>query len=335
MNPRFAGLALGGAVLTGLIGWSGLRDIGREVLTALAAMPYIAVLHLLQTALCGCAWHALLGAPRPSRAGFVRMRWLRASIGALLPGSGLGAAIVGARLLVQRDIAADTAGASVTLDLTTEFTAQIAFAALGLALLPASAAPPLVAFLAFGLAVAVTAAITFVAVQRAGGMKLVEAGLARLARRWPALAPLAASSLHDGLMRLHRNRRAVFSSWLFHFSAWLLGAAEIWLVLRALGRLTPLRDCIVIESLGMAVRSAGFFVPGALGVQEGGLVLVGALFGLPANTAIVLSMVKRLRDLLFGLPGLIAWQWGELRRLAPMPPDARASRENVPASGGC
>jgi uncharacterized membrane protein YbhN (UPF0104 family) len=71
----------------------------------------------------------------------------------------------------------------------------------------------------------------------------------------------------------------------------------------------------VIESLGQAARSAGFAVPGALGVQEAGFILVGGLFAIPPETAIALSMVKRARELAIGLPGLVAWQWAEGKRL--------------------
>ncbi len=64
----------------------------------------------------------------------------------------------------------------------------------------------------------------------------------------------------------------------------------------------------------MAARSAGFAVPGALGVQEGGLIVVCGLFGIHPDMAIALSMLKRLRELVIGIPGLIAWQLSEGRR---------------------
>ena len=52
---------------------------------------------------------------------------------------------------------------------------------------------------------------------------------------------------------------------------------------------------------------------GALGVQEGGYVLVCGLFGIPPEGALALSLVRRLRDLLLGLPGLAAWRWEAAR----------------------
>jgi len=72
---------------------------------------------------------------------------------------------------------------------------------------------------------------------------------------------------------------------------------------------------MVLESLGQAVRSAAFAVPGALGIQEGGFILLGSLFGLPSTAALSLSLVKRLPDLAIGLPGLAAWQMLEFRRM--------------------
>jgi uncharacterized membrane protein YbhN (UPF0104 family) len=64
-----------------------------------------------------------------------------------------------------------------------------------------------------------------------------------------------------------------------------------------------------------AVKSCAFLVPSALGVQEGALVALFALFGLPPDAALALSLLKRARDLIYGVPGLIAWQFDEGRRL--------------------
>jgi uncharacterized membrane protein YbhN (UPF0104 family) len=57
-----------------------------------------------------------------------------------------------------------------------------------------------------------------------------------------------------------------------------------------------------------AVRGAAFVVPGALGAQEGGLIVLCAIFGIPPEVAIAMSLVKRIPDLVIGLPGLLAWQ---------------------------
>jgi hypothetical protein len=76
-------------------------------------------------------------------------------------------------------------------------------------------------------------------------------------------------------------------------------------------------EAIVIESLMHAVRGAAFAVPGALGAQEGALVLICAAFGIPPEQAIALSLVKRAADLAVGVPGLVGWQRLEWGRLVP------------------
>src|SRR5262249_21943345 len=68
-------------------------------------------------------------------------------------------------------------------------------------------------------------------------------------------------------------------------------------------------DALILESLGSAVRAAAFAVPGALGALEGGFILFGALFGLPADAALAISLSKRVRELALGLPGLFVWHW--------------------------
>jgi hypothetical protein len=66
-------------------------------------------------------------------------------------------------------------------------------------------------------------------------------------------------------------------------------------------------------------------VPGALGVQEGGNILVCGLVGIGPQAAIELSLLKRIREVALGVPGLLAWQIFEGRlalrrtRTAPRP----------------
>ena len=118
--------------------------------------------------------------------------------------------------------------------------------------------------------------------------------------------------LHAALRQLHRRPRAVAGATGLHVLSWCLGTGEVWIVLACLGHPVGWAEAFIIESLGQAVRSIGFAVPGALGVQEGGFIAVAGLFGVPAETALALSFVKRLREIATGLPALAAWYWEQL-----------------------
>ena len=57
-------------------------------------------------------------------------------------------------------------------------------------------------------------------------------------------------------------------------------------------------------------------MPGALGVQEGGYIVICQVFGLSPEMAIALSLMKRLREVGLGVPGLLAWHRAEARPAA-------------------
>jgi uncharacterized membrane protein YbhN (UPF0104 family) len=63
-------------------------------------------------------------------------------------------------------------------------------------------------------------------------------------------------------------------------------------------------------------------VPGALGVQEGGYIVICGLYGLSPELAIALSLVKRLREIAVGLPALVVWRWFEARPAAASLPSS-------------
>jgi glycosyltransferase 2 family protein len=95
----------------------------------------------------------------------------------------------------------------------------------------------------------------------------------------------------------------------------VFGSGEIWIALHALGLAATLVNSVILQSMVLTIRSAVFSVPGALGVQEGGYVLVGNLLGIPGDAAFALSLIARVRELVLGIPGLVVWQVIEARRV--------------------
>jgi uncharacterized membrane protein YbhN (UPF0104 family) len=78
-----------------------------------------------------------------------------------------------------------------------------------------------------------------------------------------------------------------------------------------------------------AISSAAFFVPGGLGVQEGGFILIGGALGLDPSTCLALAGARRIRDLLMFVPGLIAWQFAEGANRAPVRRQAQQSAQRA------
>jgi uncharacterized membrane protein YbhN (UPF0104 family) len=123
---------------------------------------------------------------------------------------------------------------------------------------------------------------------------------------WPATAQVG--GLHTALVGCYRSPGRVTVAALWHLVSWLLGGVEVCLVLHFFGHDVGLGAGMIIESLGQAAKAVGFAVPGAIGVQEGGYVIVCRLLGLSPEIAIALSLVKRLREVVLGIPGLVLWQ---------------------------
>jgi len=123
---------------------------------------------------------------------------------------------------------------------------------------------------------------------------------------------------------LYRENRALLGALAWHLAAWVVGTGEVWLALRFLGHPVDLSTALLVESLGQAMRAAAFAIPGALGVQEGGYVLLGQMLGIDPDTALALSLSKRVRELSLGIPGLVAWQIEEANALlVPRSDEAR------------
>lgn len=309
-------VALGGSAVIALVAYFGARTIGVEVLRAGWAVPVTTALLFLQLWLSAVAWRVSVGSGRPRLGRWLRIRWIRESVNSMLPVAQLGGNIVGIRLLCHRGVPGPQAGAGTMLDLTIEAVTQLLFSLAGFAVL-ASMRPDddWMAWVSGAILAGVLGIGGFILAQRAGLMRLIE-GTAWVLRRWfPNLPVQVVQGLHTELMRLQGNRLAIVKAGALHLLAWLLGTIETWLALYAMGVPVGWADAFVIESLGQAARSAGFAVPGALGVQEAGFILVCGLFGIQPDTAIALSMVKRARELAVGLPGLVAWQWAEGKRL--------------------
>ncbi len=251
--------------------------------------------------------------PRLGR--YFRIRWIREAVNGMLPVAQLGGNILAVRMLAQRGVPGTTATAGTTLDITVEVVTQLIFTMAGFGVLglwgPAGAA----SWAGLIMALMALSVGGFVLAQRIGLLRLVELLIRPIARVFPGVTIESVRGLHAELMRLHRDRRALLEAGALHLLAWLLGVLETWMTLWAMGLGGALAPAFVIESLGMAARSAGFIVPGALGVQEGGLVVVAGLYGIPADAAIALSMVKRAREVIVGVAGLVMWQWSEGRRV--------------------
>ncbi len=141
-------------------------------------------------------------------------------------------------------------------------------------------------------------------------------------RDWSSLVTRAEAvdaAVHD----LYRERSRVAASFGLSFVGWVVGTGEVWLALSLLGHPVGWTEALLLESLGQAIRGAAFAIPGSLGVQEGGYLLLAKMVGLPPETALALSLVKRARELLLGVPGIVylhlvekGWQ---RRRLARVP----------------
>ena len=282
----------------------------------------VVAVHLVQMLFSAQAWRVIAGRtrPRPSLAGFIMLRWIREGVNNLLPVAQIGGEVIAARLLRRRGVRLTQAVAGTVADLTMEMLTQIGFTLLGLGLLllTVGGGEDTVRWVVLGLAFGALAAAGFVAAQWFGLARAVEWLVLRLGRAfgWTDMGEI--TGLDDALRRTYRGAPRLLLAATNHMVSWLLGGAEVCLALHLLGHAVGFAPGLVIESIGQALKAAGFVVPGALGVAEGGLIVVCHLYGISPEVAIALALMKRLREVGLGVPALAVWQRLEARAPAPV-----------------
>jgi putative membrane protein len=266
--------------------------------------------------IAGAGWWLLFPVPLRLRAAFL-LRFIREGVNTLLPFTQVGGDIIGARLLTFWAVPGPLGVASIIIDVLMQAATQFLFAALGIATLIALGTDTTTAgAAASSLAVAAPLLGGFYVAQRRGGYRILHFVLSRLNGHgnWRMLATVDA--VYQNLSLIYARRSRLVASGLVHMIGWLVGVVEVLIVLRWMGQPATIGEALVIESLVQAVRGAAFTVPGALGAQEAGLILLCGIFQIPPDQALALSLIKRAADLVIGVPGLVALQILEGERLA-------------------
>jgi len=276
-----------------------------------AGILWIGAVHFISMTFNARAWQILLPHPnRPSILFFLWSVWLRESVNSLLPVARIGGEVVTANLLIQRGVTPPLSIASLIGDVTITLVTQLIFTFIGLALLVAKGqASPSLHNILISAIVFLPLTGLFIFLQKIGSFKLLALVTKHFfGDRFVTLAGNAAK-LDLSLKQLYQRHAAVFFCAVWQMAGWFAGAAEIWLSLYFLGHSITIWNAIIIESLIQALSSSAFVVPGALGVQEGGFVVVGGLTGLTVEISFALALLRRARDITIFVPALTIWQF--------------------------
>jgi len=316
-------LSAGALLFIGLLASHDLGEVWALLARAGWGLVLVAAFHLLPLALDALAIAVLFlgGAPLVNLTGALLGRWIGESTNSLLPAGQIGGPVLMARYLVQRGMPLAEAAATITVSTTLQAVAQIAFALIGVALFVAQAShvalatDRLVAVIAGAVLVLQVGGFYFF--QRRGLFGKVLRTATRLAhkRDWSGLVSRA-DAIDLAIEAAYARGWAVSASFLASLVGWIAGTGEVYLIAVLLGFPIDWRNALLLESLGQAIRGAAFAIPGALGVQEGGYLLLAPLVGLPNDAALALSLAKRARELLLGIPGLLYWHVDASRRLS-------------------
>lgn len=292
--------------------WRTLRSAGWNLLWL---TPYRMLFFLLYA----LGWRSLLQPYDPQRrAGLGFLFWVttvREGIDRLLPVASVGGGIAGVRLAGWRGIPSAGAAATIAAEIVLTMAALYVFTAVGLFILSdLGASHDTLKHVLIALVLSLPMPVVTGLLLRYGSV---------FGRIEAFVRPMVGeSAFSDGAVALDRELRACLSrgrsllfAGLLQLIAFVSASFEIWFVLRLFGHPVDVSSALMLESMTQAMRHLAFVVPAGLGVQEGMFVLFGHVLGISSELALAVSMAKRLREVLCGVPALISWQFAEASRL--------------------
>ena len=314
----YIALILGIGAVIGLVVYQGVGSVGAAIAALGWGFALVVLVRIVPVMLDAAAWRLLFDPDhRPRMRDVQWARWIGEGVNTLMPALQVGSALVRTRLMVLRGTPGRVAGASVVVDLTLSTLTQLLFTLVGIGFLLSHYGESNIAKGAgAGVGLGLVLVSLFCAVQHRGFFRRLVSVVGRVAkgRDW-VNAVGGAEALDQAIRDIYRRKWILTANASGQMLAWVIGAFEVWLALHFMGYEISVADAMLLESLVLAVRAAAFFVPGALGVQEGALVLLGGVIGLSPDVALALSLIKRFRELVIGVPALFLWQVTEGRQL--------------------
>ena len=232
-----------------------------------------------------------------------RIRWAGESINTVLPSAYIGGEAAKVQLLHKRGVPRMHSASSVVAGKTAQVVAQVVFIAAG-AVAGAANLPPESPARAGMLAITALAtaivALLFWLQQRG------------MFRTLTALLPVRALTnraeslrqLDDRIFEFYRkDRRHFVLSTAAYFGGWMADTLEILLVSHLLGMPIDFSQALAVEAFISVAKALGIFVPGALGVQESGIVFLCYLFGLPPALGVSYAIIRRGREVVYAAIG--------------------------------
>ena len=319
-------LTAGVLLFAGVLISQGLSAVLATLAVAGWGLPLVTLIHFVPLVLDAGSIRVMFDKTqvRCSMRDAIFARWVGESANSFLPAGPIGGPVIMVRYLAQRGLPMREAAAGVTVSTTVQTLAQIIFAMIGVALLGAHASQSsehsVRAALLIASGVLAFCLAGFYLMQRRGFFGKVMRAIKRFAgkRDWSQVMSQA-DAIDSAVQDAYGRGGRVAASFVLSLVGWLIGTAEVYVILQLLRFEVSWADALMLESLGQAIRAAGFAIPGSLGIQEGGYLLLAPLVGMRPETALALSLAKRAREVLLGLPGLLYLHLSERgwrRRLA-------------------
>ncbi|CAB3798597.1 hypothetical protein LMG28614_04797 [Paraburkholderia ultramafica] len=309
-------LPVGIAALIWLVVHEGFGDLMRVIGQAGFVLLWLVPFHALPLLLDAHAWRLLLR----KQASLPFLWWVatvREAVSRLLPVASIGGEIVGIRLARWRVLDTSFVSASVIVEVLVTITVQYAFSALGLVLIVATTHDTN-GWRAIGLSLLLSLPLLLfgVALVRRGGIfHVIESWAGRvLGDAHPLLQGINGKRLDQEIDALMRCSGLLLRAFSYQLGGYVLGAAEVYWALAWLGHPVSVSGSVAIEALIQALRHAAFFVPAGIGIQEFAVVMLAQIFGVDRETALSMALVKRMREVVFGVFALASWQLVELIR---------------------
>jgi len=245
-------------------------------------------------------------------------RWVGESVSTMLPFAAIGGELARVRVIMLSGMTGALAFASVIMDGVVALVSQFIFLCLGISLFAQTAAGTETvnqSILVGGAAMLIAVVLLWVPIRGGALGRLANVLKTDLSNDRVLGFADAMGSVDRHITEIADQSAAMAKSIVWRLFGWLLGSAEIWLILYLVGHPISIADALVIDSLTAVVRAAFFFIPGGLVVQEGAMLAVGAALGASSDAILIAAVIKRAREIFFSIPGLLAWELLETRKL--------------------